>query len=303
MDIISLGEGNTPLIRAKAFDRDVYFKCEYSNPTGSFKDRGTATLLGFLLARSVKEVIEDSSGNAGASLAAYAARAGIKAHIFVPESAAGPKRKQIELYGADLVSVPGVRSNASEVVRKAADANRAYASHAYLPFNLPGYATCAYEIVDQLGEAPGAVLLPAGQGGLLLGLGRGFHALLRAGKIHKMPFIVGVQAAACAPLAALFNMGMIGLNFVTEADTLAEGIRVRSPLRAEAVLRVVHESGGRFVTVDEASILDGRDALGQLGFYVEPTSAVVWRGLQEMLSQLANPVVGVLTGVGYKVRV
>ena len=173
--VLSLGEGNTPLISATAFGRDVYFKCEYANPSGSFKDRGSATLSPSCYSRGVSEAIEDSSGNAGASFAAYAARAGIKARVYVPEDASGPKRKQIEFYGAELVAVPGPRSNAAEAARRAAEGGMVYASHAYLPFNLPGYATCAYEIVEQLGQAPGAVILPAGQGGLLLGMGRGFQ--------------------------------------------------------------------------------------------------------------------------------
>jgi threonine synthase len=161
---VSLGEGSTPLISGKAFGREVYFKCEYVNPSGSFKDRGSATLVSFLRARGITEAIEDSSGNAGSSFAAYAARAGIKARVYVPEHAAGPKRQQIEFYGAELVAVPGPRSDAAEAALKAAQAGIVYASHAYLPYNLPGYATCAYEIVEQLGEAPGAVVIPAGQG-------------------------------------------------------------------------------------------------------------------------------------------
>ncbi|MBI3739754.1 MAG: pyridoxal-phosphate dependent enzyme [Chloroflexi bacterium] len=297
-----LGEGNTPLLSARVFGREVHFKCEYANPSGSFKDRGMATLVSFLLSRGVTEAIEDSSGNAGASFAAYAARAGIKARVYVPESASGPKRQQIEIYGAELVTVPGPRSNTSEAVRKAAETGMVYASHAYLPFVLPGYATCAYEIVEQLGRAPGAIIVPAGQGGLLLGIGRGFQAMMNAGKIEKLPAIVGVQASACAPLTALFSMGIVGLNFVTEGPTIAEGVRTRTPLRAEAVVKITRESGGRFTSVDEAFIMSGRDALARLGFYVEPTSALVWHALEELLPELSDPVVAILTGSGYKVR-
>ncbi len=297
---ISLGEGSTPLISARAFGRQVYFKCEYTNPTGSFKDRGIATLTAFMKSRGVTEAVEDSSGNAGASFAAYAARAGIQASVYLPESASGPKRKQIEMYGAKLIPINGPRSAAADAVRKAADSGQAYASHAFSPFVFPGYATCAYEIVEQLGRAPAIVVLPAGQGGLLLGLGRGFQALLRAGKIDKMPVLIGVQASACAPLTALFSMGLVGMNFVTEGATLAEGVRVRTPLRAEAVIKMVQESRGRLVAVEEAAILPGRDALARLGFYVEPTSALVWPVLEQILPDLPDPVVSILTGSGYK---
>ena len=301
-DPVTLGEGHTPLLQADAFGRRIYFKCEYANPSGSFKDRGTATLMSFLRARGVTGAIEDSSGNVGASFAAYAARARIHAQVFVPETASGPKREQIRAYGATVLAVPGPRSNAAEAALRSAEEGAIYASHAYLPFNLPGYATCALEIVDELGDAPAAIILPAGQGGLLLGMARGFRALLRAAKIQHMPAIIGVQAAACAPLVALFDMGMMGLGFVTEGQTVAEGVRTRSPLRARAVVDAVRESGGRLLSVDEPHILPGRDALARLGFYVEPTSALVWRALEEMLPALGDPVVAVLTGSGYKVR-
>lgn len=301
-DPVSLGEGNTPLLAAPAFGREIFLKCEFANPTGSFKDRGSALLSAFLRSRGAARAGEDSSGNAGASFAAYAARAGIQAQIFVPASASGPKRAQIEHYGAQVVVVPGARSEATRAAELAAEQGAVYASHAYLPFNLPGYATCAYEIVEQLGGAPGAVVVPAGQGGFLLGLGRGFEALLRAGRIGKMPRLIGVQASACAPLVALARMGIPGLGFVTEAPTLAEGVRVRTPLRAEAVLRMTESSGGKFIAVDEPLILPGRDALAHLGFYVEPTSALVWAALEEARSELPDPIVLVLTGSGYKVR-
>jgi threonine synthase len=295
---VSLGEGKTPLLSAKVFDREVYFKCEYLNPTGSFKDRGTATLVSFLRSRGVTEAIEDSSGNAGASFAAYAARAGIKARVYVPDSASGPKRKQIEAYGAELVPVPGPRSKASQAVIQAAESEMVYASHAYLPFNLPGYATCAYEIYEQLGRGPGAIIVPAGQGGFMLGISRGFEVLLRAGKVHRIPMMIGVQVSALAPLYALWKNGT--MNDVVESPTIAEGVRTRWPVRAEAVVEITRRSGGRFVSVDEAFILSGRDALARLGFYVEPTSALVWRVLEESISDLPDPVVVVLTGSGLK---
>ena len=181
---------------------------------------------------------------------------------------------------------------------QAAEAGMVYASHAYLPFNLPGYATCAYEIYEQLGRSPGAVILPAGQGGFLLGMARGFEALLLADKIQKLPMMIGVQASACAPLYALWKNGT--MNDVVESPTIAEGVRNRWPIRAEAVVEITRRSGGRFVSVDEASILSGRDALARLGFYVEPTSALVWHALEESILTLPDPVVVVLTGSGLK---
>ncbi|HJW91264.1 MAG TPA: pyridoxal-phosphate dependent enzyme [Anaerolineales bacterium] len=298
--VVSLGEGETPLVWAEAYQRRTAFKLEYLNPSASFKDRGSAPLLAFLLGRGVAAAIEDSSGNAGASFAAYAARAGIQAQVFIPDSASGPKRRQIEAYGAQVVRILGPRSNAAHAARREADNGAVYASHAYLPFNLPGYATLAYELVDQLGTAPGTVILPAGQGGLLLGIARGFQALRRAGVISQIPRLVGVQARACAPLWAVDQFGAEGLAWVSESQTLAEGIRVRYPLRGDAVLQAVKASLGAILAVDEEDILPGRDELAHRGFYVEPTSAVVWAGLAQLDRSFPDPVVTVLTGSGFK---
>jgi threonine synthase len=300
---VSLGEGGTPLLWAEAFGRQVAFKCEFSNPTGSFKDRGSAVIAARLMSRGVTEAVEDSSGNAGASFAAYAARAGIRARIFVPASAAGPKRQQIEAFAAELHQIHGSRSDVSAAVLLEAAGGSTYASHAWLPFNMPGYATASYEIMEQLGRMPAAVVVPAGHGGLLLGLFRGFEAVRHAGRIAGRPRMVGVQALACAPLwAAHANSAEPSSTRVTEGQTLAEGVRVLDPLRREAVLRAVKVSGGAFVAVDEPHILPGRDALAQRGLYVEPTSAIVWRALEEMLPSLPDPVVVVLTGSGYKFK-
>ena len=298
LEPVSLGEGSTPLVWAKVLGRRVAFKCEYLNPSGSFKDRGSALIAAWLRGQGVREVVEDSSGNAGASLAAYAARAGIKAHIYVPESASGPKRKQIEAYGAELVPIPGSRSDVAEAVRSVAEAGAAYASHAYLPFNLPGYATAAYEIADQLGWMPGSVIVPAGQGGLLLGLARGFEALRIASMIDTGPTLIGVQALACSPLVDKFSGGSSGADL--EQPTLAEGVRVGNPLRKEAVLAAVKASHGWMVATDETEILPARSVLAGLGFYVEPTSAIVWAALKQYIDKLPNPIVLVLTGSGLK---
>ena len=300
---LSLGEGGTPLTWVRAFKRKLAFKQEYANPTGSFKDRGTAVLLAFLRSRGVSAAVEDSSGNAGASFAAYAAQAGMRAEVYVPAAASGPKRRQIETYGALLHPIPGTRSDVTLAALKAVDAGMAYASHAYLPFNLPGYATAAYEIYEQLGKAPSAVLTPAGQGGLFLGLWHGFAALKRAGLIKEVPTLVGVQARACAPLWVMANVGFSGMGFVTEGPTLAEGVRVRFPLRAGDVRQVIDGGQGQFVAVDETDILRGRDELAHRGLYVELTSAIVWSALEQVHRKFPDPIVVMLTGAGFKSEV
>ncbi len=297
---VSLGEGGTPLVEVECFNRRVFFKCEGLNPTGSYKDRGSSVLTTFLKSRGVKIAVEDSSGNAGASFAAYANRSGIKAKVFVPDSASGPKRHQIELYGAEIVAVPGPRSNAAEAVRTEADRGIVYASHAYLPHGIAGYATIAYEVVEQLGETPGAIIVPVGQGNLLLGIGRGFQALQKAGTCDQIPMLIGVQARACAPLWAVFHYGAAGLGWVTEGDTIAEGVKVKVPLRGDLILQMVEQSQGIFMAVDEPEILPGRNELAKNGLYVEPTSAIVWPALQGIINDLPDPIVVILSGIGLK---
>jgi threonine synthase len=298
--MVSLGEGNTPLVEGHGFGKKLAFKLEFANPTGSFKDRGTAPLLSLLKERGVPQAVEDSSGNAGASFAAYTATAGIQARVFVPASASGPKRSQIAAYGAELVSVSGPRSEAAAAVRLAADHGAVYASHAMLPFGLPGIATISYELYEQLGGSPGTIVAPVGHGSLLLGIAKGFAAMQAAGQISRLPVLVGVQARACAPMWAVATMGASGLAWVTEGETVAEGVRVMQPIRGDELMAVVDASGGRFVAVEEESILPARDALARAGLFVEPTSALVWAGLEGIATELPEPIVLILTGSGLK---
>ncbi len=295
--LVSLGEGGTPLVAIDGGDCEKFLKCEHLNPTGSFKDRGTAVLISALAADGVDQAIENSSGNAGASFAAYAARAGIRARVFAPAFASGPKRAQIEAYGAELVTVPGPRANASRASLEAAAEGAVYASHAYLPYGLAGMATAAFEIVEQLGGAPGTVITPVGQGTLFLGMYLGFKALLRAGVIERLPRMIGVQSEACSPVWSAWSGKAWQAG---EVDTLAEGIRINQPLRLASLLKAAEESHGGFEVVGEAAIRQSVSELGHLGFFVEPTSAVVWPVLASAGASLPGPWVAVLTGSGMK---
>jgi threonine synthase len=295
--VITLGEGNTPLIWDKMDGLDVAYKMESLNPTGSYKDRGSAVLLGQLMVRGVRAAVEDSSGNAGASFAAYAARAGIKARVFVPESASGPKRTQIEMYGAELAAIPGPRSAAAAAVIKDAQAGAVYGSHAYLPFGMAGIATIAYELLDQMGGVPGSVIAPVGHGSLFLGIIRGFLALKTAGAIQKLPGFVGVQSGACAPVWAEFHQ-QVGQP--VEGATVAEGVRVAQPVRKKALLDSLDRRVDTILAIDEGLILPARDELARQGIYVEPTSALVWAAFKQISYELTAPVVLVISGSGYK---
>jgi threonine synthase len=305
--LVSLGEGRTPLIWADADGEQVALKLESLNPTGSYKDRGSAVLVSRLAAGGALRAVEDSSGNAGASFAAYMVRANLAARVYVPESASGPKRDQIEAYGAELCLIPGPRSAAAQAVLAEAQQGVPYASHAYLPFGLAGIATIAYELLEQSGGVPGTIVAPVGHGGLLLGILRGFAALQRAGLIDRLPYYVGVQAEACAPLVLAWQCGEQTLTSrsasqpVPEGFTLAEGVRVSRPLRAEALLAEIPRDGGVFLAVPEKELLPAFHALARRGVYAEPTSALVWAALRQ-LGKVPRPLILIISGNGLKYK-
>lgn len=299
--VVTLGEGNTPLVWDRLGGQEIGLKLESLNPSGSYKDRGSAVLVSQLLGRGVSAAVEDSSGNAGASFAAYAARAGLRSRIFVPESASGPKRNQIEMYGAELVRVPGPRSEAAKAVMREVESGAVYASHAWLPFGLAGIATIAYEIWEELGRtAPAILVAPVGHGGLLLGIRRGFAALEAAGLITSEPYYVGVQAAACDPVVRAFQYGIGAMAEAGEGATLAEGVRVRTPVRARALLREIPHDKGEFIAIGEADIQQAHVDLGRRGVFVEPTSALAWSAVHQLPNPQSGPVVAILTGFGLK---
>jgi len=298
--VVSLGEGETPLIQVKTNGRSIWLKMESLNPTGSYKDRGSTTLVSHLKSRGVEYAIEDSSGNAGASFAAYCARGSIQCKVYVPESASGPKRAQIEMFGAELVRVPGPRSEAARAVLEEARSGAVYGSHAYLPFGLPGIATIAYELVEQLGEVPPAVAAPVGHGGLLYGMMRGFEAMELAGLIKKQPYYVGIQADACAPITRGFENGSLSPQAVNPKETIAEGVKVAAPVRGAAILNRMQNGKGKMVLVSDLKLRKAHEELAHLGFYCEPTSALVWAGIELIKDSNFSTMVAVITGSGYK---
>jgi len=298
---MTLGEGWTPLIAAEWGKRSIYLKAEHINPTGSFKDRGAVVLVTALKAAGVQRVAEDSSGNAGAALAAYAARANLNATIYVPAHASPAKRAQIATYGAEVVSVPGPRSEAARAVRRAVEKGAIYASHAYSPLYYQGMKTIAFELWEQLDHsAPDSVVVPLGHGGLLLGLHLGFGELLASGSIEHLPRLFGVQAQACAPLARAWDRGATDVEPVTEGNTIAGGTRIAAPLRGRAVLAAVYESGGAILSLSDDELLSAQEKLAHRGIYIEPTSALAVAALDYLEERLGNTPVVVLTGSGLK---
>ena len=301
---VSLGEGWTPLVDGRWHRAPVHFKLEFMMPTGSFKDRGMTVMVSHLKSLGVTSVLEDSSGNAGASLSAYAAAAGLRCRILVPETASFPKIAQIAACGADVVTIPGSRQDVAEAALSQS-AEIFYASHNWQPFFVEGTKTLAYEVWEQSGfSAPDNLVVPLGYGSNILGAERGFAELVRTGEIVRRPRLFGVQAARCAPFSAAFHESVEHLVPTSVKTTMAEGIATPKPTRVAEVLRAVRETGGTVVAVEEGEIVEALRGLARLGLYVEPTSAVAAAGLTRLLDagviRPQESTVLVLTGSGLK---
>ena len=301
---VTLGEGWTPLVPGEWDGVPVLFKLEFMMPTGSFKDRGMTVMVSYLKRHGVTEVLEDSSGNAGASLSAYCAAAGMRCRILVPETASVPKIAQIAACGADVVTIKGSRQDVADAAL-AMSREIFYASHNWQPFFAEGTKTLAYELWEQLGfRAPDSVVVPVGYGANVLGCDRGYSELLRNGEIVRVPRLYGVQAANCAPYYAAFRAGVEHYVPVPVSPTIAEGIASSKPTRMREVLAPVRASGGGIVAVSEDEIVRALAALARKGFYVEPTSAAAAAGLSQLIARGAvkkgETTVLVLTGTGLK---
>jgi threonine synthase len=282
-------------------------KLEFMFPSGSFKDRGTTVLVSEMRRLSRDSLMEDSSGNAGASLAMYAARAGMRCEIFAPASTSKGKLVQIGIAGAQLRSIPGSREDTAEAALRAADdpSQPFYASHNWHPMFVEGIKTVGFEIWEQLGfDAPEVVIAPAGNGSMILGLHEAFRALQASGEIDRIPRIIAVQAEACAPLAAAFEAGHEDVSSFEKLPTLAEGIASARPIRGRQVLAAIRASDGAALAVPEDDLLPTVRKLATLGFFVEPTSAVVAAALPILLDRgilaTGDRAVLLLSGSGLK---
>ena len=298
---VSLGEGGTPLVGAPFDGLDISWKLEYLQPTGSYKDRGATVVATALSAAGVRAAVEDSSGNAGASLAAYLGRAGIGLRLFVPRGTPRRKLRQSAAYGAEVDDSAPDRTAATVAAQAAAGRGVVYAGHVYSPYFLAGLTTLAYEVWEDMGrEAPDHVVVPVGHGLLLLGVYRGFRNLVESGACRKMPRFHGVQVRACAPVAEAFERGASVPDPVACATTVARGIRISDPPRGAEVLAAVRGTGGRLTSVGEADVRRAQAELARLGWSVEPTAAVAPAGLNALAAEIGRgeTVVVPLTGTG-----
>jgi threonine synthase len=300
---ISLGEQATPLLMS---DLGAGLKLDYLLPSGSYKDRGAAVLVSRLAALGVKDIVLDSSGNAGAAVSAYCAAAGIACRVFVPAGNSPGKLEQIVGLGATLEHVAGQRRDATDAALEAAE-DSLYASPRWSPDFGAGVATLAFELWEQFaGHLPSSVLAPCGNGGIILGLYRGFDALARGGLIDRLPRLIAVQAAAFDSVAdAIANGRAEPVPRGAGQRTVAEGIACELPVNGRQVLDAIRSSSGTAVAVSEEDIKSAAVRLADSGFYVEATAAAGFAGLtwlrhHDADDQLGESPLVILTGSGLK---
>ncbi|MEY2229249.1 pyridoxal-phosphate dependent enzyme [Streptomyces sp. BF23-19] len=270
---VSLAEGHTPMI---PLAERIHAKLDFLMPTLSFKDRGAVMLVELARRLAPQRVVADSSGNAGTAVAAYCARAGLACEIFVPEGTSEKKTARMRGHGAAVRVIPGGREDAAQAARAAADAPGVfYASHVFNPYFLHGTKTYVYEVWEELGgRLPEALVVPVGNGTLLLGAALAVEELARRGV--RPPALIAVQAEAVAPLARAFAAGAEEAAPVEQRPTLAEGIAIPAPPRARQILAAVRKSGGTVLTVPDDRLREARRDLAHRGLSVEPTAAACW---------------------------
>ncbi|WP_030554154.1 pyridoxal-phosphate dependent enzyme [Streptomyces exfoliatus] len=299
---VSLGEGCTPMVPLEWGGRRVHFKLEWFNPTSSFKDRGVSVMVSHLVAHGVDRVLEDSSGNGGAAVAAYAA-AGIRAKIIVPAATSAAKILQARAYGAEIELVGGTRDEVSDEAIRQSE-RIPYASHNWHPMFIQGTKTVAYEMWESLGfTAPDNVVLVAGAGSNVIGCDLAFGELLAAGQIDRRPRLFVGQPEHWATIADTFN-GIDPAGRGERVPTIAEGASIAHPVRLPEAVEAIRRSGGGACAVSEARIHAAVRALSARGLYVEPTSGVAAAALDHFIAtgQIApdETTVVVLTGAGLK---
>jgi len=301
-EIKTLGEGWTPLVK---FSDNIYFKLENLNPTGSFKDRGSTVVIS-ALHKLIKEaegyLSEDSSGNAGASIAAYAASAGLRTKIYVPKNVSGPKLNQIRFYGAEVVQVSGSRSRVAEEAQKT-ERGEFYAGHILHPLFRDGIRSLAYELAEQFrGRVPERIYLPVSAGTLLLGVIKGFKHLVESNVIEVMPKIVACQTRQVSPLYHRFKK--LSYSPPAKITSIADALVSVNPPLLDLMVKQLREAKGDAVMVEEDEILNAFRELAGKGFFVEPSSAVAYgahkKQLQNKEISKDETAVIILTGMGLK---
>ena len=302
--VITLSEGNTPLIRADRLRQqlglscEVYLKYDGANPTGSFKDRGMTVAMSKAVERGAHAVICASTGNTSASAAAYAARAGLKAFVLIPEGKiALGKLSQAMFHGARVLQIRGNFDEALTLVRKISESYPIVLVNSLNPDRIEGQKTAAFEVCDQLEDVPSHLFIPVGNAGNITAYWRGFREYRQAGRIARLPRMIGWQAEGAAPI--------VRGHIVERPETIASAIRIGNPASWPYALEAAQQSEGTIDMVSDEEILDAYAMLAQAeGIFCEPASAASVAGLAKWAKTegflSTARVVCVLTGHGLK---
>lgn len=283
---ISLGEGWTAAVALSGADPNVLVKMDHLMPTLSFKDRGAVVLVALAKTIGVERIVQDSSGNAGHAIATYAARAGIPCEIFVPEECSPKKIAMIEGTGGKVNVIAGSREDTADAtLQAAARPGTFYASHVYNPLFYAGTRTYVFEILEQLGRLPERMILPLGNGTLVLGAARALKELSLVGISTKNCQVIAVQAENCAPIYQAFQTRARSVETTDNHGTAAEGIAIARPMRGSEVLNAVYELGGDVWVGREDDLQPTRARMKRLGFDIEPTTAASFAAFESHRTQ------------------
>ena len=301
--MISLGEGDTPLVKSVNLARELgigelYFKLEGCNPTGSFKDRGMVVAMAKAIEEGSQQAICASTGNTSASAAAYGARFGLKVIIIVPKGKiAMGKLAQAIAYGAEIIAIEGNFDQALKITRTLAGKNPITLVNSVNPYRIEGQKTAAFEIIDDLGFVPDYLFIPVGNAGNITAYWKGFKEWKVSGKVDKNPVMMGFQAEGAAPIVK---------NMIIESpQTIATAIRIGNPASWKGAVAARDESGGIIDCVTDDEILEAYKLMaGKEGVFGEPASAAPLAGLVKLIKQGQNfkgkKVVCIVTGNGLK---
>ncbi len=302
---LSLGEGNTPLLKApslsKKFDVDLHLKNETVNPTWSFKDRGTIFSLQRAVDLGMKKIGTVSTGNMAASVSAYGARNKMQTFVLVPSDIVEKKIKQISTYGPEIIKVKG---DYGDLYYESLEVGKdeIYFTISNSPFRVEGYKTIAFEIYEE--RFPDYVIIPTSSGGLFRGLTKGFKELKKSGIIDDIPTLVSVQAEGCSPICEAHESGKQEIKRCSEPKTIASAISNPFPPGGNDVLRKLEENGGLCERVSDEDILNAQSDIAQEGIFCQPSSAVGVAALENLRKEnrieKGATVVSIITGSGLK---
>lgn len=296
---VTFNEGLTPLVKVPNIFVNLRAKMDNLMPTGSFKDRGTVMVVNYLLKNGATKIAEDSSGNAGASVAAYCALGNIDCDIFIPKGNSFGKTIQIRSYGANIHEIEGSREDVAMAAQKE---EKYYAGHNWHPMFIEGTKSLAYEIWEQNNfKAPDNIVAVAGNGSTILGIYYGFKVLLKSKEISKIPRLFVVQTENCNPMYRKF------LNLNTDkpyTKSIAEGIVLQNPNKINNVIEAVKDTNGSILSINDKKIIEALKELTSKGFFIEPTSATAYAGVLELIKNKIlkknDDVIMIISGNGLK---